>query len=242
MQSLRQLYRQFRSGWLSVTLFYALLLGLVFGLYVWATRHLGVTLPPAARALPIVVAPERLWVGLNAVWLIFAWGFTLQLLLGLVWIWRRHPKDGNLGFLLRRGVWLSAHAGIFEELIFRYYGYFALVLGLVALDRWTAGRLAQAVAAWVNPLVNVVTLGQFADQFNAASWPLGLAAIIGAWFFRNAHVHYGPLAKANVWVIGVIMFWLMLHYGLVTAMAAHMLYDVAVFLAVALISPLQPRH
>jgi hypothetical protein len=39
----------------------------------------------------------------------------------------------------------------------------------------------------------------------------------------------------------MMMFWLVFNYGLVTAIIAHFLYDLCVFMAVAATSPLQRR-
>lgn len=147
-----------------------------------------------------------------------------------------------MGFLLKKGVWLSAHAGIFEELIFRYYAYLSFVLALVYADTSTDGFIGRLIGQYVNPIINWLTLGLFSQQFSATNWALGVAAIIGAFFFRSAHVHYGKFSKANVWAVGVIMFWLTFNFGLITAIAAHIIYDSVVFLAIAIASPLQPHH
>jgi hypothetical protein len=54
-------------------------------------------------------------------------------------------------------------------------------------------------------------------------------------------VHYGKFSKANVWAVGMVMFWLLFNYGLIAAILAHFLYDLCVFTAIALTAPLQPH-
>lgn len=241
MQSARQFIRELRHGWLSVTLFYILLTAVAYGLYAAAVRWLAVELPPGLQQISLLATPGQIWRGLTQVWVLFAWGFGLQLIVQLIWIMRRHPADGGLSFLVKRGAWLSLHAGVFEELVFRYYAFMAIVLGIVWAGHVTGGGFGQLLGHWFNPILNVITFGYFAPVLTTSNWPIGLATVLGALFFRSAHMHYGKFAKANVWVVGIAMFWLMFNYGLVTAMAAHVIYDACVFLAVALASPLQPR-
>lgn len=238
---LRRIWQYMRTGWLTVTVFYLGLLGLSWVVYRYAQRLPNVQPAVWQGQISLYKGLPAVWEGLGRVWLMFAWGFGVQFLVQLSWILRRQPKAGSMAFLWKRGAWLSLHAGVFEELIFRYYAYLSFVLGLVWLNQRLGGGLGRAVTAWVLPFLNVVTAGYFAHQFDAAHWALGLGAVIGASFFRSAHLHYGKFSRANVWTIGVVMFWLTFNYGLLAAIVAHSLYDLCVFSAIALASPFQPR-
>ena len=199
-------------------------------------------LPGAATvATPQLVAPgASVFEGIAKVWWIFLWGAGLQLIIQLFRIVRRRPKEANLRQLLGHGAWISLNAGVFEEIIFRYYAYVSSVILLVYANILSGGLLEQ-IAGLLMPVANVLTLGLLSSEFNPTNWSVGLAIIIGSIFFRDAHRHYGKLAKANVWFIGMVMFWLVFNYGLITAIIAHVLYDFAIYGVIALTSPLQPQ-
>ncbi|MBW4061629.1 CPBP family intramembrane metalloprotease [Candidatus Saccharibacteria bacterium] len=222
-----------------VTLFYLAITVASYALY-----HYLQHLPEASG----VMSAGSLWQqkgsvtdGLRSVWLIFAWGFGVQALIQVVRVFERKPRDANLPDLLRHGAYLSAHAGLFEEIVFRLYAFLSFIIILHYLNDHVWGGLQSLATGVILPAANWLTLGVFHGQFNAANWALGLAVIIGSLFFRSAHVHYGYLSKLNVWIIGLVMFWLTLNYGLITAIIAHFLYDFCVFAAIALTAPLQPR-
>lgn len=237
MSSSRRLIHNIRHGWLSVLLFYSVLLSVAFALHYYAQK-----LPGAAQvALPSLVAPRaEVLEGLRRVWFIFVWGFGLQLLIQIWRIVRRRPKDANLPQLLKHGAWISLNAGVFEELIFRYYGFAATVIGLQFANDWAHDAIKQTLTHTLLPVANVLSLGLLSSQLSAANWALGGAMLLGSVFFRDAHRHYGKLAKANVWFIGLVMFWLMFNYGLVAAIIAHVLYDFVIYACLALTSILQP--
>ena len=200
-------------------------------------------LPP-----PAGITPGELWQthgniidGLKSVWLIFAWGFGVQSLIQVVRVIQRKPRDAGLTVMLKHGAYLSAHAGLFEEIIFRLYAFLSFIILLKFLNPYLGGVIQWLAVHVILPVFGYLTWGAFATQFAAANWAVGIAIILGSLFFRSAHIHYGALSKANVWVIGLVMFWLTLHYGLPTAIVAHFLYDFCVFAAIALTAPLQPR-
>lgn len=237
--SIRRFIHEVRRGWLSVPLFYSLLLAVVYVAYVYLAK-----LPQAQEvttAAQLLVSKGSLWDGLSQVWFIFAWGFGVQLLLQLRHVWKRRPREADMGLLLRHGIWISFNAGLFEELIFRTYGFLATIIGLRYLDQVAHGVFQWVATQALLPVTNILTLGLFKRELTGGDWALGAAVILGSLFFRSAHRHYGKLAKANVWFIGMVMFWLLFNYGLIAAILAHFLYDAAVYIAIALTSPLQPR-
>lgn len=224
---------------ISVTVKYLLMTTLAVLVYSYL-MHL-----PAAAG---VMSPFSLWQthgsildGLHAVWFIFAWGFGIQTFIQIIRVFQRKPRDADLTVLLKHGAYLSAHAGLFEEIVFRLYAFLSFIILLRVLNPALHGLIQWLAVHIVLPAANFVTWGAFSTQFAAPNWALGIAIILGSLFFRSAHIHYGRLSKANVWIIGLVMFWLTLHYGLPTAILAHFLYDFCVFAALALTAPLQPR-
>jgi hypothetical protein len=224
---------------LPVTGYYLLLTAISVIIYSYLSR-----LPEASG----ILTASRLWQirqnpvdGLRLVWFIFAWGFGLQSLVQIVRVFKRRPRDANFHQLFKHGIYISAHAGFFEELIFRLYAFLSFIILLVFLDDHSSHLIKTAATRALLPAANFFTFGFFHNQFTGTDWALGVAVILGSLFFRSAHVHYGRFSKANVWVIGLVMFWLVFNYGLLTAILAHILYDLAVFTAIALTAPLQPK-
>jgi hypothetical protein len=166
----------------------------------------------------------------------------LQLAVQVYRVFKRRPRDAGLTRLLHHGAWVSLNAGLFEEIVFRLYAFLCFVIGL----HWLDERLWQSLSGMANgailPAANFLSFGLFREQFAGPDWAVGIAVIIGGLFFRSAHIHYGKFSKLNVWVVGMVMFWLTFHYGLLTAIAAHFLYDLCVFTVIAFSAPLQPRH
>jgi hypothetical protein len=222
-----------------VTAFYVGLLTVSVGAYLLLAR-----LPQAQGVLSagdLLASKGSIWEGLGRVWFIFAFGFGAQFLIQVWQVVRRRPAAGDMAAVWRSGLWTSAHAGLFEEIIFRVYAFLGAIIALKWLDGVVGGVLQWLSVNAVLPLANLVTLGLFKREFTGVDWAFGVGIIVSSLFFRSAHVHYGKFAKGIVWVVGMVMFWLMFNYGLVAAILAHFLYDAAVFLAIALTSPLQPK-
>lgn len=80
---------------------------------------------------------------------------------------------------------------------------------------------------WITvPIVNIVTLGMFADIFYGPYPKLFVFAMIAVNArFRNGHKYQGWYGTLNSWIIGFIMMHAMLTYGLWTAVVVHALYD-----------------
>jgi hypothetical protein len=78
------------------------------------------------------------------------------------------------------------------------------------------------------PFVNAITLGQFEPVFkNPALPPLFVFGMIAANAnFRDGHKYQGPVGWVNAWIIGFIMMYAAVTYGIGTAIAAHAIYDI----------------
>lgn len=240
LRRIRALYRDMRHGWLSITIFYTALTAIAYALYYYLT--------PLSPNHSATLTVGDLWqwpgqplAGLRQVWWLFAWGFGLQFVVQIWQVIQRRPKEAGLRLMIKHGLWVSGHAGLFEELVFRLYGFLAAMSLLEYINHLVAGWLSTAATSAILPVADAVTLGFLHQQLRAEPWSVGVAIIIGSWFFSSAHIHYGRFSKVNVWLIGLVMFWLTFNYGLLTAILAHIIYDFAVYVAIALSSPFQPH-
>ena len=90
---------------------------------------------------------------------------------------------------------------------------------------------------WLVPLANWSTFHALQPQLmHSGSWVFGAAIVSASVSFRNAHKHLGFIGYVNSWFLGMVFFYLMFNYGLLTAIAAHFLYDAIIFTVEALLS------
>ncbi|MES3005184.1 MAG: hypothetical protein V4690_03710 [Patescibacteria group bacterium] len=82
------------------------------------------------------------------------------------------------------------------------------------------------------PLVNFVTLGNFEMVFNHPNLsPLFVFGIIAAnASFRDGHKYQGPVGLLNSWIVGFVMMYATIFYGIGTAIVLHALYNIEVAL------------
>lgn len=179
--------------------------------------------------------------GLTKVWWIFAWGLVVTLALG---IWhRKKPRPAEPGEALVDGWWTSLNAGFFEELIWRWLLFFGAMIGIPFLNFITFGLVGWLYREISVPLANWATLGALEPQLlGHESWVFGAAIVSASISFRDAHNHLGLLGWVNAWFFGMVMFWLVFHYGIGTAIVAHIVYDVIVFSTAALTYTWRPRN
>lgn len=176
------------------------------------------------------------WEGLGKVWFIFVWGFGITLILGLV-LRRYVYNEASRSKQVLKGIWTSLNAGFFEEIIFRGFLFMNTMVMMVFFNAITFG-----LVRWVNenimiPVTDWVTFYTLHEQLvNHGEWYFGAAIISAAAAFRDAHKGLGYLGWLNAWWIGLVMFFLTFNYGLPTAIAAHIIYDVIVFTVAALVS------
>jgi len=184
--------------------------------------------------------------GLASVWFIFAWGATFVLVVSVTQLisGKRGNKKASSGEILLSGAWISLNAGIFEELEFRWLRFsiamiilpfanfilFGFISGQMGLLHW-------AYEYFLVPLADFVTFGALQDfLFHPASWVVGAAIISANGKFREAHEKNSWFNSVNAWFIGMVMFYLMFNYGLFTAIVAHVLYDMVLFVVAATVN------
>lgn len=171
--------------------------------------------------------------GLSKVWFIFLWGG------GITYIASRLIRDyrcRNPWEALVKGAWLSLNAGIFEELIYRWLAFFGAMVMIPAVNFATFGFARWMYVNITIPAANWATLGALERQlYHPESWIIGAAIVSASVKFRDAHQRLGFIGWVNSWFIGMVMFFLMFNYGILTAIIAHALYDIAIFAVVAVV-------
>lgn len=173
--------------------------------------------------------------GLGKVWFIFAWAAIATI--AIYALAGRPDSFQSKGVQLVKGWWLSANAGIFEELIYRWMVFFAAMITLPFLNVITFGFTKWIYVKGLVPLANWSTFHALEPYLlQPGSWVIGAALVSASIEFRNLHEHLGLIGWVNSWFGGMVMFYLVLNYGLMTAIVAHAIYDAIVFSIRALAS------
>lgn len=179
------------------------------------------------------------WSGLTHVWFIFVWGFGVTLLMAFIQPSLR--SYDSLPRLLGRGWWISLNAGYFEEAIYRWLAFFVAMMVLPFFNLITFGLTKWLYTTVLIPLANIATLHALQPYLHhPGSWTFGAAIVSASIAFRDAHEHLGLFGWVNAWFGGMVMFWLMFNYGLLTAIMAHVIYDAIIFTVVALVATERP--
>jgi len=176
---------------------------------------------------------DDLLAGLGKVWFIFVWGAGITLLMGI--LLSRMPREYPPRLIFGQGMWISLNAGIFEELIYRWLRFSIAMITLPFFNLITFGFLKWVYITILIPVANWVTFGALQEYlFHPASWVIGAAIISANGSFRDGHKENGFFSWVNSWFLGMVFFFLMFNYGLLTAIVAHVLYDMAIFVVAAL--------
>lgn len=79
------------------------------------------------------------------------------------------------------------------------------------------------------PFINFITFEQFRGIFYNGYPELFLFGLVSAnGWFRSGHEYQGFYGTMNSWIIGFVLMYAMLNYGLLTAVVLHILYDVQI--------------
>jgi len=186
--------------------------------------------------------------GIGAVWGVYVWGASVPLIFGIIMAISREPKDYSSGEILGKGVWISLHAGLFEELSYRWLR-FSIAMLVLPLLNWLAfgflpgqmGLIHWFYEYFLGPAANFVTFGALHDYlFYPSTWVVGAAIVSANGKFGDAHEKSGLFSRINAWFIGMVLFYVMFEYGLWTAILVHALYDIVVFSSAALVNTWRP--
>ncbi len=98
--------------------------------------------------------------------------------------------------------------------------------GICGYFFWITNSLYSLNDLVVVPVINFATIGYF-EHILYGEYPklfiFGMIATNAA--FRDGHKYQGPIGMINSWIIGFVMMHATLIYGLWTAVAIHVLYD-----------------
>lgn len=175
------------------------------------------------------------WDGIGKVWFIFVWALAGTVLIASV-LGQRHQSYLDVSTQVIKGLWVSLNAGVFEEIIYRLFGLLSAMTMLTFLNFITFGLVKWWYGVVAVPIANFFTLHALQPQLMEHGWLLGAAIVSASVSFRDGHKHLGLIGWINSWFMGMVFFWLVFNYGLLTAIVAHVLYDVIVFTFQALTS------
>ena len=90
------------------------------------------------------------------------------------------------------------------------------------------------------PLADWTSFHKLHDLFYATgatpgvdTWAIGAGIVSANTFFRDGHKYLGFIGVVNSWYLGLILFWVMLTYGVWPAIVVHFLYDFLIFATLA---------
>jgi hypothetical protein len=197
--------------------------------------------------------------GLLHAWWFFAWAVGLNLAFGLGAVLRREPCDSDPEMNLVHGVWTGFNAGFFEEVLWRWFIFLSAMVTLWFFNIVTFGLTKWVFTHLLIPVTDWVSFGALhAQLYSPIGWLLGAAIVSANMDFRDAHLNLAvltgrytslyrtytfslPLGAINAWFGGLALFWLMFHYGIQTAIVAHILYDVCVDVTVYTMRKCRPH-
>jgi len=91
--------------------------------------------------------------------------------------------------------------------------------------------LYEAIAG---PLANWMTLGFLEGYlFHPYSWTVGAGILMSNATYQDGHKYQGLFGRINSWFLGMFFFWMVVTYGLISAVVVHFLYDFLIFSTVA---------
>lgn len=166
--------------------------------------------------------------GVVSVWFVFLLAIAVSFFPGSL------ITDKSKTDLIIESIWLSVNAGFWEELIYRWLLFAIAVMVLPFLNWCTFGFIYWIYVSLAIPFTNFITFGFLSPQLLSDNWVFGAAIISSSNTFMNDHKDKGLLGHISVWFFGLLCFWLVFNYGIVTAMAVHILYDIAVFVTATL--------
>lgn len=164
--------------------------------------------------------------GIYASWPIFVWGAGATFVLRLFFPSDSSDKNRSYPWNILR----SFFAGLLEETTYRWVFFFSFIVVVAVFDPITFGFLHWLYIHIEIPVINFVTLGKVEWVFQwKDSWIVGSAAIWTTASFRNAHKHLGLVSWINAWFLGWFFLYILVNYGIIAAIASHIVYDIIIF-------------
>jgi hypothetical protein len=163
-------------------------------------------------------------------WPLFAWGVGLTALVSFTT--RNAPhKNRTAERFLTKGFAISACAGFFEEIVYRWLLFYLAIAMALLINVCTFGLWHLIYETIVGPIANFFTLYKLNHiLFNGYGWAVGAAVIASNGSFRDGHKYQGLFGYTNSWFCGMFFFLIMFDHGLPMAIAIHFLYDMFIFI------------
>ena len=173
--------------------------------------------------------------GLLMAWPILLWATAWAIANSITGRYDQTLKEARTR-ILSRAVWISIQIGFWEELIYRYLSFGIAMIVLPLVDWITRGVTRWVFESFLMPATHLMTFGALEGQILTTPWTVGAGIITANLVFVAAHVYTGHsiISCVNAWFVGLVLFWLALHYGLITSMVAHSVYDAVLLLTQAL--------
>lgn len=174
--------------------------------------------------------------GLLMAWLILLWAAAWAAINAITGRYDQKRSTETRTRILSRAVWTSIQIGFWEELIYRYLCFGIAMILLPFTDWITRGVVRWIFESFLMPATHLMTFGALEGQILTTPWTVGGAIITANLIFAAVHVYTGHsiISCVNAWFMGLVLFWLALHYGLITSMVAHSVYDAVLLLTQAL--------
>lgn len=181
--------------------------------------------------------------GLVHVWWLFAWAAAMPLLLSLI---ARQPSIHSKPRQIGVGWWTALNSGVWSEIVYRAFLPLIFMVTLRALDAVFLGfahiHVVRGLFHYVVWAANQLTFHALAPQLlHQGFWVFGAAIVLAGIKFSEDHPYQRGFGKINLWFVSMTMFWLVFHYGLLTAIVARVLFE-GIFLTMVALRSRQPRR
>lgn len=183
------------------------LLGALTGLMAGVWEELGFRWVYICFGMIAIMFANWLWGSFFAWFFILLFGFVL--IMGVLLVITQHGEDQAKGILM------TVFGAIMCPLSFYIHGAFPDPI------YWLYDMV-------VLPVINFVTFGGFSSiLIHEGAYPALFiyGAVSANAKFRDGHKYQGPFGIINSWLIGFVMLYTTLNYGLFTAMLLHCLYN-----------------
>ena len=173
--------------------------------------------------------------GLLMAWPILLWATAWAIANSITGRYDQTLKEARTR-ILSRAVWTSIQIGFWEELIYRYLSFGIAMILLPFIDWITRGVVRWIFESFLMPATHLMTFGALEGQILTTPWTVGASIITANLVFVAVHIYTGHsiISCVNAWFVGLVLFWLALHYGLITSMVVHSAYDAVLLLTQAL--------
>ncbi len=125
---------------------------------------------------------------------------------------------------------ISLLIGIVEEISFRWLAFYMSILGNKMMNFCLFGYCRWFYLNVEAPFMNFIFIKKLRWLlYDQAHWSIGSGAVIANAKFRDGHAYLGLFGYYNSWCIGFFLFWIMINYGLLSAILSHAFYDFIIF-------------